>query len=99
MLSTSARERRVFRASICANMATLYGTLPFTSTMPTKRSIRRSARGAQPLEEPRTVTDEYGSIRRAAIQTYGDTIHSLISFEDYAGPFLPGFKAADAPGR
>ena len=57
------------------------------------------SRGAQPLEEPRTVRDEYGSIRRAAIQTYGDTIHSLISFEDYAGPFLPGFKAADAPGN
>src|SRR4051812_45943929 len=28
-------------------------------------------RGAKPLEKPRTVTDDYGSIRRAAIQTYG----------------------------
>ena len=56
-------------------------------------------RGATPLEEPRTVTDENGSIRRAAIRTYGDTIHSLLSFQDYSGPFLPGFAAADAPGR
>ena len=57
------------------------------------------SRGAKPVEEPRTVTDRYGSIRRAAIQTYGDTIHSLLSFDDYAGPFLPGFEAQDAPGR
>ena len=57
------------------------------------------SRGAVGLEQPRTVSDEYGSIRRAAIKTYGDTIHSLISFQDYSGPFLPGFKAADAPGR
>ena len=56
-------------------------------------------RGALGVEEPRTVTDEYGSIRRAAIQTYGDTIHSLISYDNYAGPFLPGFRSADAPGR
>ena len=57
------------------------------------------SRGATPVEEPRTVTDQYGSIRRAAIQTYGDTIHSLISIQDYVGPFLPGFQSADAPGR
>ncbi len=44
------------------------------------------------------MTDEYGSIRRAAIQTYGDTIHSLISYQEYSGPFLPGFQPADAPG-
>ena len=55
-------------------------------------------RGATALEPPRTVTDEYGSIRRAAIQTYGDTIHSLISYHEYSGPFLPGFQPADAPG-
>lgn len=58
-----------------------------------------TSRGAKGVEEPRTVTDEYGSIRRAAVQTYGDTIHSLISVQDYSGPFLPGFHAADVPGR
>jgi len=56
-------------------------------------------RGAAALEEPRTVTDEHGRIRRAAIRTYGDTIHSLISYDGYSGPFLPGFQAAEAPGR
>lgn len=57
------------------------------------------SRGATPLEEPRTVTDRNGSIRRAAIQTYGDTCHSLLSFQNYLGPFLPGFVASEAPGR
>ncbi|HUN88039.1 MAG TPA: 4-hydroxyphenylpyruvate dioxygenase [Terriglobales bacterium] len=47
--------------------------------------------GAKPFMEPKDVTDENGTIRRAAVHTYGDTIHSLISFKDYKGPFLPGF--------
>jgi 4-hydroxyphenylpyruvate dioxygenase len=55
--------------------------------------------GAVAVEEPRDLRDDHGAIRRAAIQTYGDTIHSLISYKDYNGPFLPGFAAADAPGR
>ena len=57
------------------------------------------ARGATPHEQPHDVTDEKGTVRHAAICTYGDTIHSLISYKNYAGPFLPGFRAAEAPGR
>jgi 4-hydroxyphenylpyruvate dioxygenase len=56
-------------------------------------------RGAIPLEEPRDETDKFGSIRRASIRTYGDTIHSLISYNDYKGPFLPGFVEARIQGR
>ncbi|HZT73497.1 MAG TPA: 4-hydroxyphenylpyruvate dioxygenase [Terriglobales bacterium] len=51
-------------------------------------------RGAEPAEEPHDERDDRGGIRRAAIRTYGDTIHSLISYRDYDGPFLPGFAAA-----
>lgn len=43
--------------------------------------------------EPHDVTDKNGTIRRATIKTYGDTIHSLISYKDYKGPFLPGYAA------
>jgi 4-hydroxyphenylpyruvate dioxygenase len=57
------------------------------------------SRGARACLEPADAADEYGTIRRAAICTYGDTIHSLISYKDYSGPFLPGFRALDAPGR
>jgi 4-hydroxyphenylpyruvate dioxygenase len=55
-------------------------------------------RGALPAEEPHDIKDEHGSIRRGAVHTYGDTIHSLISYKDYKGPFLPGYMAAPLAG-
>ena len=51
-------------------------------------------RGATAAIEPYDLVDERGTVRRAAIRTYGDTIHSLISYRGYEGPFLPGFEAA-----
>jgi len=56
-------------------------------------------RGAEPVFEPRDESDSYGTIRRAAIKTYGDTIHSFISYKDYSGSFLPGFATAEVPGE
>jgi len=57
------------------------------------------SRGAVPAIEPRELRDENGSVRHAAIHTYGDTIHSFISYRDYSGPFLPGFAAREVPGH
>src|SRR3954452_5541452 len=51
-------------------------------------------RGAKPFVEPRDLTDDNGIVRHAAVHTYGDTIHSLISYKDYDGPFLPGYTEA-----
>ena len=56
-------------------------------------------RGAKPVIEPHDVHDDHGSVRRAAIHTYGDTIHSFISYKDYKGPFLPGYETAEVPGE
>lgn len=61
-------------------------------------------RGATPVTEPHDLTDEHGSVRHAAIATYGDTIHSLISHNNnnghnYSGPFLPGFVAQEVAGE
>jgi 4-hydroxyphenylpyruvate dioxygenase len=56
-------------------------------------------RGATPAQPPHDVEDSHGTIRRAAIHTYGDTIHSLISYKGYSGPFLPGFSAAPIAGE
>ncbi len=56
-------------------------------------------RGAESVTEPHDRSDEHGTVRWAAIQTYGDTIHSLISYKDYSGPFLPGFGAKEIPGE
>ncbi len=51
--------------------------------------------GAIVLEEPNDVSDEHGTIRRAAIAAYGDTRHTLIDRSNYHGPYLPGFVAAE----
>jgi 4-hydroxyphenylpyruvate dioxygenase len=56
-------------------------------------------RGALPALEPRDVTDKQGTVRRAAVRTYGDTIHSLLSLKNYSGPFLPGYATSDVPGE
>lgn len=64
------------------------------------RAFREAVRrGALPAEEPHDVADPHGAIRRAAVHTYGDTLHSFISYKNYAGPFLPGFAAAHVPGN
>jgi len=47
--------------------------------------------GATVLEEPHDVTDEHGTVRVAAIATYGETRHSLIDRSRYHGPYLPGY--------
>jgi len=45
------------------------------------------------LEEPHDVTDDHGTVRLAAIATYGETRHSLIDRSRYHGPYLPGYVA------
>jgi 4-hydroxyphenylpyruvate dioxygenase len=48
--------------------------------------------GAVVVQEPTVLSDEHGEVVRAAIRTYGDTIHSLIERRNYRGLFLPGFR-------
>ncbi len=67
--------------------------------------------GATVLRQPEVLTDEHGSVRIAAIATYGDTRHTLVQRTvdgvTYAGPYLPGYvseaphweKKADQPKR
>jgi len=47
--------------------------------------------GARVLDEPHDVTDEHGTVRMAAIGTYGETRHSLIDRSRYTGVYLPGY--------
>jgi 4-hydroxyphenylpyruvate dioxygenase len=51
-------------------------------------------RGATAVHEPQVLRDEHGEVIVAAIQTYGDTIHSLVQRSGYTGPFMPGFQPA-----
>jgi 4-hydroxyphenylpyruvate dioxygenase len=65
------------------------------------------AQGATILEEPHDLTDEHGTVRVAAIATYGQTRHTLVDRSAYSGPYLPGYverrssvvKPVDAPKR
>jgi 4-hydroxyphenylpyruvate dioxygenase len=47
--------------------------------------------GATILDQPHDVADECGTVRMAAIATYGQTRHSLIDRCRYSGPYLPGY--------
>lgn len=53
--------------------------------------------GARSVLEPTSETDQGGTIHRAAIATYGDTIHTLIDRSQYHGAFAPHFTALDTP--
>jgi 4-hydroxyphenylpyruvate dioxygenase len=50
-----------------------------------------TAQGGRGVTEPHDVTDAGGTVRVAAIATYGETVHTLIDRSRYSGPFLPGF--------
>ena len=50
-----------------------------------------TAQGATVLEQPHDISDEHGTVRLAAIATYGDTRHTLIDRSRYNGPYLPGY--------
>jgi 4-hydroxyphenylpyruvate dioxygenase len=49
--------------------------------------------GATILDEPHDETDEWGTVRIAAIAAYGETRHTLVDRGRYSGPYLPGYVA------
>ena len=49
--------------------------------------------GATVLVEPHDESDEHGTVRTAAIATYGETRHTLVDRSRYSGPYLPGYVA------
>ncbi|MGH9136163.1 MAG: 4-hydroxyphenylpyruvate dioxygenase [Acidimicrobiales bacterium] len=50
------------------------------------------ARGAAAVREPADDTDDHGTIRHAAIATYGETVHTFLDRSRYDGPFAPRFE-------
>jgi 4-hydroxyphenylpyruvate dioxygenase len=52
-------------------------------------------RGATPLREPEVLEDEDGKLVVASIAVFGDTVHSFVQRDDYAGVHLPGFVRVD----
>ncbi|GGX66881.1 4-hydroxyphenylpyruvate dioxygenase [Streptomyces minutiscleroticus] len=54
---------------------------------------RALAGGAVGLTAPHDLTDAYGTVRTAALGTYGELRHTLVDRSRYRGPFLPGYTA------
>jgi 4-hydroxyphenylpyruvate dioxygenase len=58
-----------------------------------RQALQRGARG---VDEPRWLEDEHGRVELASIGTYGETTHTFVNREDYAGPYLPGYRAIES---
>jgi 4-hydroxyphenylpyruvate dioxygenase len=56
-----------------------------------------TAAGATGVQRPTELRDDHGLVRTAAIQLYGDVVHTFVDRSDYAGAFLPGYRAMSAP--
>jgi 4-hydroxyphenylpyruvate dioxygenase len=50
-------------------------------------------RGARPVMEPTVIEGQKGSVIKATIAAYGDTVHSFIQRDAYHGTFFPKFHA------
>jgi 4-hydroxyphenylpyruvate dioxygenase len=61
-----------------------------------RQAVQRGARG---VNEPLWVEDEHGRVELAAIGTYGEVIHTFVNREEYAGPYLPGYRSTAENGN
>jgi 4-hydroxyphenylpyruvate dioxygenase len=76
------------------------GVRDISLTVPDATEAYRQAvsRGARGVMEPRRDEDQFGVVERAAIATYGDTIHTFVDRAGYDGPFLPGYVSVSGNG-
>jgi len=54
-------------------------------------------RGGKTYMEPKKLNDKDGEVVLSGIHTYGDTIHLFVERKNYAGAFMPGFRAWSNP--
>jgi 4-hydroxyphenylpyruvate dioxygenase len=57
-----------------------------------------TTRGAKPVREPWEESDQHGTLRLAAIETYGETVHTFVDRSGYHGPFRPRYAGRDDGG-
>ena len=51
-----------------------------------------TSRGGAGVWEPREEKDEFGTLRTAAIHTYGEVQHVFVDRSEYTGPFAPTYQ-------
>jgi len=52
------------------------------------------SRGSKVIRDVTELKDDHGSVIVCSLQTYGDTVHTLVERRNYRGAFLPGFVAS-----
>jgi 4-hydroxyphenylpyruvate dioxygenase len=62
-----------------------------------KETTKRGARSA--MEPTELDGGEDGVLRKSAVYTYGETIHSFVDRNDYHGAFAPGYRKVKQPAR
>ena len=93
----------IFAVTIFCNIRTIYRTrFVHTSKSVTlqykkknlyffislQKAVERGAKVVKPIWEEE---DEFGKVRYAMVQTYGDTTHTFVDKVNYKGFFLPGY--------
>jgi len=73
------------------------GVVDLAITVPSAEAAYEHAvaRGAIGLDKPEIFEDAHGKVVLAAIAAFGDTRHTFVERENYGGPYLPGYVAAD----
>jgi 4-hydroxyphenylpyruvate dioxygenase len=61
--------------------------------------VRAKAKGVKVAKDIWEEQDEFGTVRFAKVQTYGETTHTFIERATYNGLFLPGYKPARMKDR
>ncbi|MGI8998302.1 MAG: 4-hydroxyphenylpyruvate dioxygenase [Candidatus Limnocylindria bacterium] len=56
-----------------------------------------TSRGAESALEPTELEGKKGTLRRSAIHTYGEVVHSFVDRADYHGIFAPGYHKVTHP--
>jgi 4-hydroxyphenylpyruvate dioxygenase len=56
-----------------------------------------TTRGAVSALEPKDLEGKKGTLRRSAIRTYGEVVHSFVDRSDYHGTFAPGYRRITNP--
>lgn len=51
------------------------------------------SKGAEIIEAPKVLSDEFGEVVLSSIKTYGETVHTFVERKNYKGVFMPGYKA------
>jgi len=55
------------------------------------------ASGATIVRTPYEEQDEFGVVKKAVIQAFGDTVHTLVERKEYHHPLQPGFMTVEGP--